>query len=675
MFTGKHSSAWCFSLLLALSTAPGQAATKIDLEREKPVPSDQPIPTQDFFRPRVLSQPVINRAGTHIAAVVTAGEDKHNLMVYDIAKNEVQSTGSNGDKDIYNVHWLNDSRVLFHLSSRKMYGLGMMAADVGNLGRAYPIQQYNASSIVSIPLKDPLHPLVWNRSDIETQRDAGVVRLNTSIQTGTIVDLTAANATRSIYIMARENNDKCTMESYAMPPGSAITYSYMADKVGELAYAFTSDKGNLSMYRFENKNWLKCPVDLEQVDIVGNANEPGQLLVVGPWQPGKPRPLQFMEAATGKLGEVLLQDASYDFNGWAYRNPATGDVLGVIFQKGGPRVYWFNEQYKALQKILDGMFPGQVVRIIGSDDKHNIFLVATSSDRQPTIYQWVNLETRKAGIFKQSAPWIDAQRMQPMQIMSFKTRDGQKLDGYLTLPAGITKEKPAPLVVLCHGGPWARDNWGFNGEVQFLAYHGYAVLQPNYRGSVGSVGRFAPEDEYDFIKMHQDVTDAVKTVLGTGLIDKERVGIMGASFGGYLAISGVAHEPDLYRCAVTNAGVFDWAMQFQDEKYDQYDNPSYGRRVKKMGDPKVETEKFRLMSPINFVQAIKAPVFVAGGKDDQVVEIQQSRKLISALDKSNVPYEKYFVGGEGHGMAYLKHDVEYYDLVLAFLDKNLKPKK
>lgn len=654
------------------------AADKLDLDRVTPVPADQPIPTQDFFRPRALSQPSLNRAGTHIAALVSADEDKHLLMVYDIATAKPDTLAFRGARDIYDVHWLNNSRVLFHLSSRKMYGLGIMAADVGNLSGAYPLQQYSGSSLVSIPLERPSHPLIWNRRDIENQRDTGIAAIDSRNRNTDIVDLTTSmndSAFMALRDKVRDSNRLAIDHSYPVPPGPGVTYRYMADKKGELAYAFTANKGDLSMFRLEGEKWIRCPVDLEEIDILDNANEPGQLLVIGPARDGKPNPLQLLDAATGQLGEIVLQDPAYDFNGWTYNNPATGDVLGASFHKGGPRVYWFNEDYKALQKILDGMFPKQVVRIIGSDDKHAIFLVATFSDRQPVAYHWVNLATRQAGLFKNSAPWIDPARMQPMQIMQFKTRDGQKLEGYLTLPAGASKESPAPLVVLCHGGPWARDNWGFNGEVQFLAYHGYAVLQPNYRGSTGSVGRFPANDEYDFVKMHHDVTDAVKTILGTGLIDRDRVGIMGASFGGYLAVSGVAHESDLYRCAVTNAGVFDWAMQVQSEKYDQYDLPFYGRLIKKLGDPKKEEAKYEAMSPLRHVAKIRAPVFVAGGKDDQTVELGQSRKLVAELDRHNIPHEKLFIGGEGHGMAHLKHEVELYDLIHAFLDRHLKPKR
>ncbi len=664
-------------ILFALLSLPGIAVEKIDLDRITPVPADQPIPTQDFFRPHALAQPRINRAGTHIAAITTLDEDKHILLIYEISTSKVKSLGGSEEKDIYNVRWLNNSRVLFQLTSRKLYGLGIMAADIDDLKHAYPLQQYQGSSVVSIPLKDPLSPLVWNRHDIETRKDVGVAALNSNIQSVSFVDLVASASdydTMQLYSKTKENNRRSTLRNYPIPETTGLTYHYMADKEGELAYSFTSDHGNLSLFRLNGKEWVKCPVDLEQIDAISNANEPGQLFVRGPQVDNKPRPLQLMDAATGQLGAVILEDPQYDFNGWIYHNPANGDALGAIFEKGGPRVYWFNEQYSSLQKILDGMFPGQVARIIDSDEHHGMFLVATFSDRQPVVYHWVNLATRKAGIFKQSAPWIEAGRMQAMQITQLKTRDGKKIDAYLTLPAGASKTNPAPLVVLCHGGPWARDNWGFDGEVQFLAHHGYAVLQPNYRGSTGTTGRFPIGDQYEFVKMHDDVTDAVKAILGTGLIDRDRVAIMGGSFGGYLAVSGVAHEPDLYRCAVTNAGVFDWALQVQTEKTDQYELPYYGRMVKMLGDPKVETAKYEAMSPLRFAQNIRVPVFIAGGKEDRTVEIGQSEKLIGALEKNHIPYEKFFVGGEAHGLAYLKNQVELYDRILAFLDRYLKTK-
>lgn len=154
------------------------------------------------------------------------------------------------------------------------------------------------------------------------------------------------------------------------------------------------------------------------------------------------------------------------------------------------------------------------------------------------------------------------------------------------MPAGASKEHPAPLVVLPHGGPWARDSWGFNPEVQFLASRGYAVFQPNYRGSTGYTWRFPDEDQWAFRKMHDDVTDGVKAMLTTGVIDGDRIAIMGASFGGYLAIAGAVNERNLYRCAITIAGVFDWEQVIKEAKGSEYSRAQYGILRRHLGNPK-----------------------------------------------------------------------------------------
>ncbi|MFZ5496174.1 MAG: alpha/beta hydrolase family protein [Verrucomicrobiota bacterium] len=662
-------------LALALVIPPLPAAEKIDLGRVTPVPADQPIPIQDFFRPRTLQEPTLNPSGTHIAALITVAEDRHQLLVHDLKTQKNEFVGGSGDKDIHQVTWLNDSRLLFNLSARKMYGLGLMAANVGELSDAYPLLQYYGTRLIAVPPKNRLRPLVWNSYDaLETRRDIGAAVVNTDIRSGKVVNLVAAGASYSDSRDARDNNERHIETSYPLPD-RGLTTGYLADREGKLAFAFTALQGELALHRYADGKWVRCPVDLENIDVLGAGDEPGQLVVLGPRQEERPRALQLMDAATGRLGEVLLQDKAYDFNGWLYRDPADRTIIGAMFDRNGPRTVWFRDDYKALQKILDGFFPGLVVRIIGSNETQGIFLVATFSDRQPVIYNWVDLEKRTVGLFKNSAPWIDPARMQAMQVMKFKTRDGRQLDGYLTLPAGASRENPPPLVVLPHGGPWARDYWGFDPEAQFLASRGYAVLQPQYRGSTGINWLFPPEDEWDFRKMHDDVTDATKTMIKSGLIDPQRIAIMGGSFGGYLAIAGVVHEPELYRCAVTNAGVFDWAELVQEKKYFQFDSPVFGRMIRKLGDPKRDPEKFAAISPGREAGRIRVPVFVAGGKADQTVEIGQSRRLVATLQKNGVPHETLFFREEGHGTAHLDNTVELYGRIEAFLAKHLLPKR
>lgn len=658
----------CVALVCGFAVA--QAAEKIDLKRIAPVPANEPIPIADFFRPRILSEPTISPSGTRVASIITSGEDKRELFVHDLKSKKDEFASFRGDRDIYSAIWLTDDQIIYFLSARKMYGLGMIGARVGRLRKSYPIQQYFATRLIAVPPKDRLHPLVWNRSDIETTRDQGASILNTRDFGGYILNILDASASWNEILDSRDVSEKHVDKTYPIP-GPGITYRYLADREGKLAYAFTSDGGDLSMLRLEDGKWLKCPIDLELYSVIGAGNNPGEIVVVDPKSDNKPCAVRFMDAATGTPGEVLLQDDAYDFTGGFYRAPDTREILGAEYERDGPRVVWFSPKYQQLQRLLDASFPGQVVRIVDSDDAQQIFLVACYSDRQPTIYNIVDLAHRSAGLFKSSTPWIDPTRMQPMNMLKFKTRDGFKLDAYLTLPAGASKENPPPLVVLPHGGPFLRDTWGFDPEVQFLASRGYAVLQPNYRGSTGYGWMFTEEQEWDFSAMHNDVTDATKAVVASGYVDPDRVAIMGGSFGGYLSIYGVTDDPDLYRCAVTIAGVFDWAAQMKQEKSERYYSPSYDRAIRKLGDPKAAPELFDRISPIHRINQIRVPVLVAGGKDDSVVEIEQSKTLISELQKSGVTYEAMLVGEEGHGMGHLDNRVELYRRIEAFLAKNL----
>ncbi len=662
-------------LLLGLTTLQLPAAEKLDLDRITPVPASEPVPAVDFFRPALLQEPRLNPSGTHIAALVTAGEDHHELLVYELKTQQIERfSGGAGDNDIYQVTWLNDRRLVFGIAARKYAGLGLFAANVGDLRSCYPLLQYVGSVLIAVPPQNRLRPLVWIRSgSLNAGQGAGVVAtINTDIRSGKMTNILTAGADYHAVADAQESNDRHISSSVNGPKGD-FDVGFMADKEGQLEYGFTAQEGLGTMHRLVGETWEKCPVDLEEIDVLGCGNERGHVAVIGPRQDGKPRALQFMDGATGQLGKVLLQDKAYDFTGWLYRDPVSHNIVGAVFERNGPKVVWFDEDYGRLQKILDGFFPGLIVRIIGNDEAGKLFLVATYSDRQPAIYNWVDLEKHTVGLIKQSHPWIDPTRMQPMNVMKFKTRDGHQLDAYVTLPAGASKKNPPPLVVLSHGGPWVRDNWGFNGEVQFLASRGYAVLQTNYRGSPGYGWMFPKEDEWDFRKMHDDVTDATKALIASGAVDASRIAIMGGSFGGYLALSGVVNEPALYRCAVAISGVFDWEQLIHDNKSNQYDNPNYGRLLRKLGDPKKDKPKFDAISPVRHVDQIRVPVFVSHGGDDPIADIGQSKRLLSELDKNHVPHESLIVGSEGHGMSHLDNRVELYSRIEAFLAKNLAP--
>jgi|CZKI01.1.fsa_nt_gi acetyl esterase/lipase len=669
--------------LAAFLAATGPAATLLaedvpDLKRNTPVPAGQQIPVADFFRPALLREPKLSPSGTHIAAIVTAGEDNRLLLVYDVKTQKYDILGQSGDTDVNDVHWLNDKRLVFQLSTQKLYGIGLFAADVGDLTATYPILQYCGSSLIAVPRADRLSPLVWNSMDQfqPPWRDMGAVLVTSSMVSRTkgVNLLTASLEARAALMQpVRENNDGHILDRYPVP-GGGDTVGYIADKDGILAFSQTSQNGIISLNRLAGGTWVRCPVDMDHWALFGCGNRPGELAARPPHMEGKPSPLVLLDGATGKAGETLVDDKGYDFVGGVYRDPVSGEIIGATAQREGPHTIWFDEAYQKFQGTLNRSFPGLVVRIIGSNEAQDFFLVAAYSDRQPTMYNWVDFKRHTSGLFEQSAPWIDPKRMQPESIIRFKTRDGRQLDAYLTLPAGASKGRPAPLVVVPHGGPWARDNWGFDPEAQFLASRGYAVLKPNYRASPGYAWMFPERDQWEFVKMSHDVTDATKAVIATGLVDPGRVAIMGGSFGGYLALEGVVDEPSLYRCAVAISGVFDWEQLIRDRKYDytKFDW-WYATLLRRLGDPRSEPAKFEALAPVRHIDRVRVPVFVTHGGDDPVADIGQSTRLLSELKKNNVPNDSYIVGSEGHGMLHFAHRVEQYSRIEAFLAKNMAP--
>ncbi|MFA5263619.1 MAG: hypothetical protein WC378_07305, partial [Opitutaceae bacterium] len=279
---------------LAFSTA--FAAEKLDLERTVPVPANEQIPIMDFFRPAILQQPKLNPSGTHIAAIITAAEDRHQVLVCELKTQKIEAVGGIGENDIYQVSWLNDRRLMFSLAARKLYGVGLFAADIGFLKESYPLLQYYGSGVISVPPKNRLRPLVWNRYDgLVNRRDLGVSVVNTDIKTGRFMNLLAAGTSWSSVMDARDSNERNIVDRYPLPE-TGLTYHYMTDRDGQLAFAMTAQDGELAMSRLVDRKWVKCQVDLEHIDIESCGDEPGQVVVLGPRQDGKPRALQLMDA-------------------------------------------------------------------------------------------------------------------------------------------------------------------------------------------------------------------------------------------------------------------------------------------------------------------------------------------------------------------------------------------
>jgi dipeptidyl aminopeptidase/acylaminoacyl peptidase len=311
------------------------------------------------------------------------------------------------------------------------------------------------------------------------------------------------------------------------------------------------------------------------------------------------------------------------------------------------------------------------VQIEATDDGLKI-VVFSYSDREPGVYYLFDEQKKRIEQLAVVKPNVDPEQMSEMKPVSFRARDGLLIHGYLTLPNGLNP-KGLPMVINPHGGPYGiRDTWGFNPEVQFLASRGYAVLQVNYRGSGGYGFEF---EQRGFMKwgleMQNDLTDGVRWAVEEGIADPKRVTILGASYGGYAAMAGVAFTPELYCAAVNYVGVADLVLHFG--RYKDASPETAWWVWTRIGDltSREVAKRLEETSPSRFADRIRVPVLMAYGRNDPRVKFDQGLALESALKRANVPHKFIVEKDEGHGFEKEENSMAWYREVEAFLDANV----
>lgn len=344
-------------------------------------------------------------------------------------------------------------------------------------------------------------------------------------------------------------------------------------------------------------------------------------------------------------------------------------VVGVGTDLGRPKYKYIdgNDEKAKTHRMLLGAFQGQDVVITSATKDGALAVAYVYSDINPGIYYLFDTGSLQAEYLISKRKWLDPKLMAHTNSMTFETRDGATIYGYVTLPKG--KDKNVPLVVLPHGGPHGvRDYWGFDWEVQLLAHQGYGVLQVNYRGS-GGFGLDFEESGYGKwgTMMQDDLTDATKALIESGVADGSRVCIYGHSYGGYAALMGAVREPGLYRCVVGSMGVYDLPMMFKEG--DVADSDSGLAYLKKaLGEDQKDLQN---RSPAYNADKIKADILLIHGARDERAPIEQAESLRRALKQAGVAYQWLEMGNEAHGYYDEQNRLRVYGKVLAFLDENI----
>jgi dipeptidyl aminopeptidase/acylaminoacyl peptidase len=445
----------------------------------------------------------------------------------------------------------------------------------------------------------------------------------------------------------------------APEPGS----NFFVDNGGHVLFATVWDDDDVQrVWRLRDGKWELFNDEAKsgvEIRLIGTSRDDAQAFLRAE-QPQGPDTIERLDLATGARTVVLRDDAldpAYILWSADGRQP-----IGAAYGTGLPQPrFWDPSDPDA--KLLRGVqaaFPDDAVSFSsGSRDGAQI-IVEVNSDRDPGSFYLMDRATKHMDLVARVKPWLEPDALARNEPITFQTRDGLTLHGYLTLPTAAARKDaaPPPLVVMPHGGPFdVRDDWFYDEESQLLAASGYAVLRVNYRGS-GGAG----------LKIMDDIVDGTRWAMASGRVDPQRVCVWGSSFGGYAALMGVVREPDLYRCAISTAGATNLVIT---RKWGDTHRSAYGRHY--LDEAVGDDEKVLYdQSPIAHVDRIRVPVMLVHGRHDERVSFEHARAMVTAMEKAGKPMETYFFGDETHGIYGDENRREYYGHVLAFLRTHLR---
>src|SRR5579859_7509841 len=361
--------------------------------------------------------------------------------------------------------------------------------------------------------------------------------------------------------------------------------------------------------------------------------------------------LALLDPATGKT-ELVESDPlnKVDFGGAVF-SEVTDQLVITSYEDDRERRYFKDKAFESDYKWLQSQLPGKEIAAVSRTLDEQVWLVTAHSDTEPGETYLFDRKTHKLTLQFKIRERLPRESLAAMKAVHYKSSDGLEIPAYLTLPKGVPA-KNLPAIIIPHGGPWARDSWGYNPIAQFLANRGYAVLEPNFRGSTGYGRKFLDAGNMEWgKKMQDDLTWGAKYLEAEGIADPKRIGIMGGSYGGYATLAGVAFTPDVYAAAVDLFGPSNLITLLDSI-------PPYWEPIRKMfhvrmGDPTTPEGKALLVerSPLTSAGKIKTPLMIAQGANDPRVNHAESEQIVIALRDRGFPVEYLLIPDEGHGFA------------------------
>ncbi|MET0981436.1 MAG: S9 family peptidase [Telluria sp.] len=655
----------CSAALLALSfCAPAPA----------PAAAPRP-PIEHFFANAAFSGAVLSPDGRALAARSSAPGQRDYLLVVDLQTNSGKVVASYSNADIRRFQWVNSERLLFDVhdktagSGNAVDGPGLFAVNRDGT-QLVQLAERDVRAAASRQAGRKLLPRQTFMLDQPGAQDSEFVYVETHI---------AKNGYSNGRVgLLRLNTLTGQAQDVTRP--AADVHDWLLDHAGKPRLARGSEGDTTTIHYLDpaKEQWRV----LASFKSYGNNPDeikplrfgPDGTLYVSARNNRDTLAVHTFDFKTGKINpEPLLSTGGYDFEGEILAS--RDKVLGMAFTTDATSVEWFDAGMKAIQASIDTLLPA-TVNLVAPPPRHAQapwLMVQAYSDRIPPTFYLYNTQTKALNKIGSSRPLIDPKQMGSQQAVRYKARDGLEIPALLTLPPG--GQRNVPMVVLVHGGPWVRgSSWGWNPQTQFLASRGYAVLEPEFRGSTGfGAAHYKAGFKQWGLAMQDDVADGVRWAIDKGIAAPQRVCIAGASYGGYATLMGLVNDPDLYRCGINWVGVTDIDLMYSSASFTN-DMPAEWKRYgmpEIIGDRVKDAAQLKATSPIAQAGRIKRPLLLAYGGADRRVPIDHGTKFHAAVKRTNAQVEWVEYPEEGHGFRLPKNSIDFWTRVEKFLDKHI----
>ncbi len=603
------------------------------------VPSGR-IPIRDFFLKPDRDQFRLSPDG-HSLSCLAPLEGRLNLQVQRFPTGTPKFITSFSDRDLAYQLWKTDEVLLFGKDTRgdETYHLFRVEADGSGLRDLTPFEGGRATLLDELP-DDPEHVLVT--LTLPDRESADVYRL--SVQTGNMEKAAESNGRIVDWLADHRGRVRIAVEKCGEK--TILLHRLKEDSpfrpVCEVGF---EDTLKPLLFTFDNAN----------VYAASNVGRDKLALVV-------------LDLRDGVERDVLFEHDAFDMqavNHSRHRRLLTS----VSYLDWRMKHHFFDSRSRSLHDAWSRRFDGQEVEVVDVGAGEQVHLLRVSSDRSPGRYFLAGGGSDELWKLADAGHRLPEAKLLPMKPVEVTARDGLLLRGYLTLP-GPEHSAPFPAIVKVHGGPWQRDRWRYDPEVQFLASRGYAVLQLNFRGSTGYGKKFWKASFKEWgLRMQDDLTDGVRWLVRQGIADAERIGVYGSSYGGYAALAGLALTPDLYACGVAVSAPTDLRCLMENVPARWR---AFGPSLQEMiGDPVRDRKALESVSPARHVNAIRAPLLMAHGKMDPRVPYTESLALVKGLKERGVRVEWHLFEDEGHWIIGEENRIRLYRALEHFLDTHL----